>query len=297
MGTSRDTVFLSIAGSDPSGGAGIQADIRTAAAIGLYPCTAVTAVTVQNTQRFTAYNPVAPAVIKAQLQAVLEDFTPEAIKIGMLCSPEAVEAVADILTEYGVANVVIDPILGPTLARETPESDKERSLVKAMIDRLFPLATLVTPNLPEKESIERVAGEKIENLCNAVLIKGGHAKDNEDSIDTLIYRPVHSSDIQPSSAFPTINFAHSSLFNHDHLLPGPDDEEAGFEIREFRQKRLETRNVHGTGCILSSAIACYLGQQYSLTEAVRLGNRFTAEALRKSSRFEWGKGNDGPAFI
>lgn len=285
-------VFLTIAGSDPSGGAGIQADIKTAVMLGLYPCSVITALTAQNTQGFRSADTVGADLIISQLSAVLEDFRPHAVKIGFLPDAKAVEVVADCCERYNLADIILDPILSPTLLKA---EGREEVMIK-IIERLLPISTLVTPNWEEFTAMENLSGTKLTLLCNAVLVKGGHT-DGRDCIDTLYYH-VDASSAQslPSSAFPTIHNNSSILF-HDSLIPEPSLCESAVISEEFRHKRIKTSNTHGTGCVLSSAIACYLAMGKPLPKAIAKAVNFLEKALDNSSRFNPGQGIYGPALI
>lgn len=251
-------VVLTIAGSDPSGGAGLQADIKTITAHGMYAMSVITAVTVQNTTGVYAAEAVDPELVEHQLDCVLRDIPPHAVKIGMLHSRETVLRVAKKLKEYDIGHIVLDPVLYSTSGKPLLESDAE----DAMKHEMFPLAELITPNLPEAEHLcgsrlflgsdilhaaERLAG------CYgcAVLLKGGH-------------RPGQSA--------------------ADLLL-------SGGKPRWYCTRRRESTNTHGTGCTLSSAIACGLAAGLPLPQAVGRGKRYLTGAL--GAGLNLGEGN-GP---
>jgi len=226
---------LTIAGSDSGGGAGIQADLKTFAALGVYGAGVITAVTAQNTRGVRAVHDIPPPVIAAQLDAVLEDIPFGAVKIGMLSSAEIVMIVAERLLAHRAPPVVLDPVMvaksGDALLRD--------DAVRALLDNLLPLATIITPNLPEAarllgrarvEDTEEAARELLSLGPAAVLIKGGHGEGNEIE---------------------------------DLLLEGGEPE----AIR-FRHPRIDTANTHGTGCSLSSAVAAGLASGLALPAAV-----------------------------
>lgn len=287
-------IFLTIAGSDPSGGAGIQADIRTAIAHGLYPCSVITAITAQNTSKFEGSWAVDPDTIEAQLRSVLSDIRPDAVKIGMLPNAEAVKRVADLIREFELFNVVLDPMLSPTLSSSEPD----KNLVGALCKDMLPVATVVTPNVAEMELLEKACGESLDEVCPAVLVTAGHTE-GKNIVDRLLLN-VHASnpDNSPSTAFPTINFNHSALYDFNKILPNEEGiGESKVEVVEFTHPRIDSENTHGTGCILSSAIACNLANGYILEKAVKNAINFTEEALRKAKDFKLGKGNYGPALI
>lgn len=237
---------LSIAGSDSSGGAGIQADIKTITAHKLYAMTAVTALTAQNTRGVQGIREVEPAFLAQQLDSVFTDIFPDSVKVGMLCSAELAAAAADRLAHYRPRHVVLDPVMVSTSGSPLLQDDAG----KLLLSRLFPLAELVTPNLPEAQ---RLTGEPIRSRSGmeraarqiaarggcAVLVKGGHLADTADDL----------------------------LFD-------------GEKVRWFCGERVDNPNTHGTGCTLSSAIACRLAQGYGLSESVRLAKDYLTGALR-----------------
>jgi hydroxymethylpyrimidine/phosphomethylpyrimidine kinase len=250
--------LLIIAGSDSSGGAGIQADIKTATAFGVYSMTAITAVTAQDTTGIHAIHPVPDSVVRDQIACCLSDIGADAIKIGMLGTLETVAAVADILEEQALRiPLVLDPVLASTSGTALLAAEA----VDAMTSRLFPLATLVTPNLPEAAQLagmslcddEQIvhAAQRLRALgARAVLVKGGHA-----SGDRV----------------------------RDILVCG-----AGAEI--FDDIRIEARSAHGTGCALATAIACGLACHSSLSDAIRHARRFVRAALESVPGMGHGNG-------
>lgn len=238
--------LLIIAGSDSSGGAGVQADIKTATAFGVYAMTAVTAVTVQDTVRVHAIHPVPASIVRDQIARVLGDIGADAIKIGMLGSRETVEAVADVLTGHASIPIVLDPVLVSTSGTPLME---ERT-IDIMTSRLFPLAALVTPNLPEAKRLTGMnvgdepdivrAGQRLrEHGAKSVLVKGGHAE-GDCVRDVLVA-------------------------------------EGGIET--FEAPRIAAVSAHGTGCTLSTAIACGLAKGASLSDAIRHARDFVRVAL------------------
>ena len=252
---------LTIAGSDAGGGAGIQADLKTFSALGTYGCSVITALTAQNTRAVSAIHEVPADFVRAQLDAVFDDIAIAAVKIGMLASSAIVEAVAAGLERHGAPNVVLDPVMvaksGDRLLR--PDA------VSALKERLLPLSTLITPNLPEAgdllglEEPEDEAGmiaaaAGLRALgARAVLVKGGHMEE-ADSIDIL------------------------------------DD---GGEPLTLVAPRVATANTHGTGCTLSAAIAALLGQGMELRRAVRDAKAYLTQAIAAADRLEVGHGH-GP---
>ena len=259
--TLRYVRVLTIAGSDSGGGAGIQADLKTIASLGCYGMTAITAITAQNTMGVTAIHGVPPEILKAQLQAVLDDIGVDAVKIGMLRSPEIVEVVAWAIDHYKLGNVVLDPVMVATSGDTLVGQDT----IKVLVRELFGRALIVTPNLDEAalllghpiDSIAELDGAAVELLglgAKSALLKGGHLA-GDDLVDVLA---------QP-----------------DHAL-----------IR-LQSQRIESRNVHGTGCTLSSAIACFLALGLELPEAVTQARSYILRAIEKGSRIRTGQGH-GP---
>jgi hydroxymethylpyrimidine/phosphomethylpyrimidine kinase len=241
---------MTIAGSDSGGGAGIQADLRTIAAHGLHGTSAITAITAQNTRGVTAIHACPPDVVRAQIDALFDDFDVAAVKIGMLASTELIDAVADALAAHPACPVVLDPVMVASSGARLLAADALQSLV----DRLFARATVITPNLPEaalllgRASIERddmaAAAHALQSLgASAVLLKGGHLGG-----DTV----------------------------HDRL------QLAGRSI-EFEHPRLPLEG-HGTGCTLSSAIACGLARGDELESACRAACAYVHGALLASTR-------------
>jgi hydroxymethylpyrimidine/phosphomethylpyrimidine kinase len=251
---------LAIAGSDSSGGAGIQADIKTITMLGGYAMTAVTAVTAQNSVGVQAIAPMSGDVVAEQIASCLDDIGVDAVKIGMLHDRAIIDAVAgalDALPDH--VPVVLDPVMIATSGATLIAADA----IAAMRDKLFPLATLITPNLPELEhlvgrtlrdtvEIAEAAGE-IARACAAhVLAKGGHTEDDR-VIDTLV---------------------------------GPGEQRSA----AFGDARIDTPHTHGTGCTLSSAIATLQGHGLPLEHAVRLGRQFVRRAILAAPGFGAGNG-------
>ena len=249
---------LSIAGSDSSGGAGIQADIKTIQAHRLFAQTAITAITAQNTTGVFGVLDVDPAIVAQQIDVVFDDIVPDAVKIGMLSSPDIVAAVADALVRNKAAHVVLDPVMVATSGSELSGGEA----VAAMRELLFPLAEVITPNVPEAEVLwgnaiagaaeqEQAAREIARATGAAVLVKGGHG--SNDANDVLV-RP---------------------------------DGTATW----FAGKRVDTDNTHGTGCTLSSAIACGLAEGLTCEDAVARAKEYVTGAL--STGLDLGRGS-GP---
>jgi hydroxymethylpyrimidine/phosphomethylpyrimidine kinase len=241
---------LSVAGSDSGGGAGIQADLKTFSALGVYGMTAITAVTVQNTKGVSGYEALSPTTVGEQIRAVVTDIGVDAAKTGMLASAAIVQAAADALGETGVPNLVVDPVFVSKHGHALLEEDA----VRALRDRLLPLATLVTPNLPEATGLagfEVSTRDLMQDAAEvilamgpaAVLVKGGHLERAADADDLF--------------------------FDGDRMV-------------WISGERIDTTNTHGTGCTLSSAIAAHLARGAELAEAVRAGKAFVTEAIRNA---------------
>ncbi len=253
--------ILSIAGSDPSGGAGVQADLKTFSAFGCYGMAAITALTAQNTRGVTAAYPVAPDIVAAQIEAVLSDISPHAIKIGMLATPDIARAVAEALTRHDARNIVLDPVLIPTQGVSLATTGLEAALRATLLQP----ARLVTPNLheasaltetPLAQSIEDMAAQGrllIEAGARAVLVKGGDLAG--DPIDVLA---------------------------------------EGGETRVFYSRRIATRHTHGTGCALSSAIACELAKGAPLIDAIATGKVWLEGALEAADQLRLSEGRGPP---
>lgn len=244
-GQSKSSDFftmLTVAGSDSCGGAGIQADIKTACAFGVYALSVVTAVTVQGFRGVRKMIPLSPADIADQITTVVAERKPDAVKIGMLPSAEAAEEVARCIRELGLSNVVCDPVMAASSGQSLCDSSK--SLGDVLTDTLFPLCTVVTPNIPEAEQLCTGWNADVSMLldawkCGSVLLKGGHGKGDV----------LHDIFVDKSGKY---------LFAHD---------------------RIDTVNSHGTGCTLSSAIACGLAKGLQLPAAVQSGIDFVNAAL------------------
>lgn len=245
---------LSIAGSDCSGGAGIQADIKTMSALGVFGMSVIVSVVAENTSRVISIEDISPKVISDQIDAVFEDIKVDAVKVGMLSNPDSMNMVAEKLKQYSPKHIVIDPVMyaknGCPLMQE--------SSIETLINKIVPAATLLTPNIPEAEKIAdmkittvedmKEAAVKIASLgASSVLVKGGHY----------------------------IGDAKDVLYDGD-------------KFHVFTTKRINTKNTHGTGCTLSSAIASYLALGEKLENAVEKAKAYVTEAIENA--LEIGKG-------
>ena len=248
---------LTIAGSDASGGAGIQADLKTMTAHGVYGMSAVTALTAQNTTGVTDILAVPPAFLAAQLDAVFSDIPPDAVKIGMVADAALIRVIAEKLDEYHARNIVVDPVMVATSGARLISADA----VEALVSLLLPRAAIITPNIPEAEvladtaitdrkGMTAAAARIYERVHTAVLVKGGHSVD--DANDLLV---------------------------------------DGSGARWFEGRRITTANTHGTGCTLSSAIASNLARGMDIDRAVERAKAYLSGAL--AAGLDLGKGS-GP---
>jgi len=248
---------LTIAGSDCSGGAGIQADIKTMTMNGVYAMSAITALTAQNTTGVRAIQESTPEFLQQQLDAIFEDIYPDAVKIGMVASCELIRVIADRLRYYNARNIVVDPVMVATSGSALMKSDA----VQTLIEELFPLSALVTPNIPESQFLSGLtigseddmmaAAKQIGDSYHcAVLLKGGHS----------------------------INDANDLLYENGSMI-------------WFEGRRIDNPNTHGTGCTLSSAIAANLAKGFTLAESVQRAKDYICGAL--SAMLDLGRGS-GP---
>jgi len=253
---------LTIAGSDSGGGAGIQADLKTIGANGCYGMSVITALTAQNTVGVTGIHGVPIDFVRLQLEAVLSDIGSDAVKIGMLFSPELAVTVAEQLKKFHVSNIVLDPVMIAQSGDKLLQDDA----IDALKNHLIPMAELITPNLPEAsvllgrditslDMIDDAARELCRLGCTNVLIKGGHLEGE---------------------------------VSDDCLYLGKKD-----EVISLPAKRIETRNNHGTGCTLSSAIASGIAKGYDVVTAVRMAKEYITEAIDAGAGYSIGKGH-GP---
>lgn len=254
---------LTIAGSDCSGGAGIQADIKTMMANGVYAMSAITALTAQNTLGVMGIMEVSPEFLLKQLDAVFTDIPPDAVKIGMVSSGQLITVIAETLQRYHATNIVLDPVMVSTSGSRLIDEEA----IQVLKEKLLPLATVITPNIPETEvlwgkavtsaeDMERAAADISDQYGTAVLCKGGHSQSNAD--DLLC---------------------------------------ADGKMQWFKGRKVDNLNTHGTGCTLSSAIASYLAQGFSLVEAVREAKEYVAGALEAGLDLGEGSGPLNHGYI
>jgi len=257
----RYPTVLTIAGSDSGGGAGIQADLKTIAALGAYGTSAITALTAQNTQGVRGIHPVPAAFLKSQLEAVFEDIQVDAVKIGMINTMEAAQIIAQILDKFQPEFVVFDPVMVSTSGAKLIQDET----IDVLWKELFPRATLITPNLDEAqilvgyeitnvEEMVKAAGKMINRGCQGILLKGGHL------IAPKLFDVFMQKDGQPE------------IFESDYI---------------------ESKNVHGTGCTLSSAIATYAALGNPLSESIQLAKQYVAGSIEAGKSVRTGSGS-GP---
>lgn len=253
----KQQTALTIAGSDCSGGAGIQADVKTMTMQGVYAMSAITALTAQNTMGVRAIQEVTPTFLAQQLDAIFEDIPPDAVKIGMVASSELIRVIAERLRHYNAKRIVVDPVMVATSGANLIRSEA----VRVLMSELFPLATLVTPNIPEAQilaqceigdfkAMEMAARRIGDTFGCAVLLKGGH---NLSDANDVLY--------------------------------------AGGRLQWFTGERIQTSNTHGTGCTLSSAIAAQLAKGADLADAIQHAKTYLSRIL--AAHLDLGQGS-GP---
>ncbi|MGR5078640.1 bifunctional hydroxymethylpyrimidine kinase/phosphomethylpyrimidine kinase [Photobacterium swingsii] len=259
---SKTPITLTIAGSDSGGGAGIQADIKAISATGGYACSAITALTAQNTLGVSGILPISPEFVEQQLDAIFSDLDVKSVKIGMLSDTKIIAMVAKKLQQYQPNHLVIDPVMVATSGDLLLQQDA----ISTLKDMLLPLADVITPNLPEAAALLGCAVPQtdaemdalIEDLrqlnTKTVLLKGGHLEQSENSTDLLI---------------------------------------TADDVFRFSTHRIQTKNTHGTGCTLSAAIASFLAQGYDLVEAVTHAKGYISHAIYHADSLDIGSGH-GP---
>ncbi|MFN8005935.1 MAG: bifunctional hydroxymethylpyrimidine kinase/phosphomethylpyrimidine kinase [Terriglobia bacterium] len=256
---------LTIAGSDSSGGAGIQADLKTFAAFGVYGCSVITAITAQNTKGVTAVHALPPGIVQEQLEAVLSDIEPDVIKLGMLANASIIHAISQVLRRYPKKPLILDPVM----SAKSGDCLLEPEALRSLQNELFPLATLVTPNIPEAEILieQTIASEedmaeaarRIFKLgVHAVLVKGGHVGQFQE----------------PAGA------------KRDEIVDVYWD---GKAIHKISGPRIDTPHTHGTGCTLSSAIAAGLAFGHPLLAAIQQARQYLTGALQNAYAVGSGK--------
>lgn len=253
-------IVLSIAGSDSSGGAGIQADIKTFSALGVYGATAITAITAQNTQGVKSQFALTPQIVYDQIVSVIDDLSPAVVKIGMLSNVDIVFAVAEALSQYTLP-IILDPVMVSSSGHRLLSIEGQ----EALKEKLLPISTLITPNIPEMDALtgmslttfdekQKAAHHLFDYGAKAVLLKGGH---EEGDVKTDILYSVHDGEIQ---------------------------------IDTFVSDTILTKNTHGTGCTLSSAIAAFMARGCNLYKAVAEAKHYVAEAIHAGADIKIGHG-------
>lgn len=256
---------LTVAGSDPIGGAGIQADIKTCCSFGVYAMAVISVITAQNTLGVSGSCPVPVHAFEAQLKSVFDDVTPDAVKIGLIPSPEHISVLASILKNYNAKNIIVDPVLRPSSGTDFVYSIEDTA--DAMISHLFPLASIITPNIMEKEFLAKICDIPSSNIkrllkafgTKALLLKGGHRNDK------------NCSDI--------------------FFIENKDD-----PVMFSSPDRIISSNTHGTGCTLSTSIACGLALGYSMEKSVAIAKKYVYNAIKDGRDFAFGKGI-GPLYF
>ena len=257
--------ILTIAGSDSGGGAGIQADLKTMSALGCFGMSAITALTAQNTQGVRAIHAVPPEMLCAQIDAVIEDIGADAVKIGMLHAPEIVDVVASAIDRHGLDKIVLDPVMVATSGAKLIED----ATISRLVRELFSRVAVVTPNLdeatvllgrpiPDIAALDQAARDLLALGAPAVLLKGGHLE-GDDVVDVLAMRGAQGE----------------------------------VSLHHFRSPRIVSRNLHGTGCTLSSAIACRLALGDDLPQAVAAARAYVLHAIQHGAAQQIGRGH-GP---
>ena len=253
-------IVLSIAGSDSSGGAGIQADLKTFSALGVYGATAITAITAQNPQGVNSQFALSPQMVYEQIIAVVDDISPTVVKIGMLSNVDIIDAVAEALSQYNLS-IILDPVMVSSSGHRLLSIEGQ----EALKNKLLPMSALITPNIPEMEALsqmplpsfeekEKAAHYLFECGAKAILLKGGH---EEGDIKTDILYSIHEGEIR---------------------------------IDTFSSDTIHTKNIHGTGCSLSSAIAAFIARGYHLPKAIAEAKHYVAEAIRAGADIQIGHG-------
>lgn len=256
---------MTIAGLDPSGGAGVIADVKTFSRFGCFACAAVASVTFQNTVGVFGAEHISAEAVRQQIEPVFDDFAVAAVKTGMLPTREIIETVAEIIRAREVKKLVVDPVVRSTSGFDLIDN----AALSALIENLFPLAKVITPNLPEAERITGIAIESVEDINAAakqmqklgaknILIKGGHFVNAECRMQNAESKAI------------------------DHLFMGDD-------VKLFESEFIDTTATHGTGCTLAAAIAANLALGNALEDAVRIAKDFVTEAIRTAPGL--GKGN------
>ncbi len=299
QGVPKRPIALTVAGSDPSGGAGLQADLKTFAALKVYGYSVVTAVIAQNSTKVARVVPVDAALVAAQIETVVAESRPDALKTGALADAAVVQAVAETIRALDLPAPVIDPVLISSSGTRLLEVDGE----EVLRTQLMPLARIITPNIPEAETLSgipidgraamRAAAAAIHRMGpNAVVIKGGHSFSAKSARRTLESDSAQA--IQSDRAAP-VETGNTSGAHRTKPPTGSFASEAadllydGRKFVELRSERVGGEGAHGTGCAFSAAIAAYLARGMELEDAVRAAKEFVTKALRASFRLGAGR--------
>ena len=296
---------LSIAGSDPSGGAGIQGDIKTIFAEGCYGMGVVTGLTVQNTLGVSDVMPVPTEFLYRQIDEVIYDIKPEATKVGMIVSAEQVDVIVGLIKRHGLENVIVDPVIAPTSGAAFASEE----VMKSMIEKLFPLSTLVTPNLPEAKRICEIIG------CQNLKLEDDGQMQAQAKFQSQI-----KTQVQSQSQFQSQTLIHGNSANlsapelacfigqscgcnvlikgghaedyhaTDYLWTASDENRIGCKV-EFKGERIDATSSHGTGCALSSSIAANMAKGLILEAAIDRGKEYVTAALKSDMHIGTGNGS------
>lgn len=298
---------LSIAGSDPSGGAGIQGDIKTIFAEGCYGMGVVTGLTVQNTLGVSDVMPVPADFLYRQIDEILCDIRPDAIKIGMIVSAEQIDVVVNLIKRYGLENIIVDPVIAPTSGAAFASEE----VMKFMIEKLFPLSTLVTPNLPEAKRICEIIGYQNLKLEDDGQMQAQAKSQFQSQIKTQVQSQsqfqsqtlIHGNSAnlsapelacfigQSCGCSVLIKGGHAEDYHAtDYLWTASDENRIGCMV-EFKGERIDATSSHGTGCALSSSIAANMAKGLTLEAAIDRGKEYVTAALKSDMHIGTGNGS------
>lgn len=278
--------ILVIAGSDPSGGAGLQGDIKTATMCGVFSMAVPTCLTIQNTLGVKEINPLSPELVRTQLKCVLDDIRPDSVKIGAVPTPELIEVIASVIAEYDLSDIVVDPVMASTSGKSF--SSDCNLWVSSLRSSLLPVCDFVTPNIPEAElflgspidpdmSLQELGDALIDTFhCRGVVLKGGHS---DDTVEDILFMQK-GIDIESRNADIT---ADGNVFRE-------------LEITRLKGSRIASHNTHGTGCCFSTCMASMLAHGVSPQEAFKIAKTFVTTAIRQAADNSLGNGN-GPLFL
>lgn len=298
---------LSIAGSDPSGGAGIQGDIKTIFAEGCYGMGVVTGLTVQNTLGVSDVMPVPADFLYRQIDKILCDIRPDAIKIGMIVSTEQIDVVVKLIERHSLENIIVDPVIAPTSGAAFASEE----VMKSMIEKLFPLSTLVTPNLPEAKRICEIIGCQNLKLEDDGQMQAQAKSKFQSQIKTQVQSQflfksqtlIHGNSAnlsapelacfigQSCGCSVLIKGGHAEDYHAtDYLWTASDENMMGCMV-EFKGEKIETTSSHGTGCALSSSIAANMAKGLTLEAAIDRGKEYVTAALKSDMHIGTGNGS------